>query len=353
MPDEQDGHKTGDAPKRKGISKKTRFEVFKRDSFACTYCGRAAPTVVLHVDHIKPVSEGGLNDIFNLTTACEDCNAGKGPRELSDQSTLAKQKASLDELNERRLQLEMMMEWREGLANVEAQQIEAVKNAIASHTAGERIVSEHGALHIKKWLKKFTLAEVLEAVDSAFSAHLELGASDRVMQQSWNKAFDAVPQFVSFNKSAREKPWLKDALYIRGILRVRHENGDLDEYYYGDALELIEAALQLNASVESMKALAKTTTVWGAFVGAVERFCTAQRAKGATPPPPIVQQAQARADEEEDRGQDYDERVDEERAEARRQNQAPGKPSFDWAEFDDPDPRFPELRDPKKRDYED
>ena len=29
--------------KRKTISKKTRFEVFKRDSFKCQYCGASAP----------------------------------------------------------------------------------------------------------------------------------------------------------------------------------------------------------------------------------------------------------------------------------------------------------------------
>ena len=39
------------SPKRKSISKKARFEVFKRDSFTCQYCGRTAPDVVLHLDH--------------------------------------------------------------------------------------------------------------------------------------------------------------------------------------------------------------------------------------------------------------------------------------------------------------
>jgi 5-methylcytosine-specific restriction endonuclease McrA len=28
---------------RKALSKKLRFEVFKRDNFTCQYCGRAAP----------------------------------------------------------------------------------------------------------------------------------------------------------------------------------------------------------------------------------------------------------------------------------------------------------------------
>jgi len=32
---------------RKTISKKIRFEVFKRDSFTCQYCGKSAPEIIL------------------------------------------------------------------------------------------------------------------------------------------------------------------------------------------------------------------------------------------------------------------------------------------------------------------
>ena len=36
--------------KRKSISKKLQFEVYKRDSFTCQYCGRKEPDVVLFID---------------------------------------------------------------------------------------------------------------------------------------------------------------------------------------------------------------------------------------------------------------------------------------------------------------
>lgn len=68
---------------RKPISKKKRFDVFKRDGFACQYCGATPPNAVLHVDHIIAVAEGGGNDITNLTTSCAACNLGKGARPLS------------------------------------------------------------------------------------------------------------------------------------------------------------------------------------------------------------------------------------------------------------------------------
>jgi hypothetical protein len=81
--------------KRKPLSKKTRFDVFKRDEFTCCYCGQKPPTVVLEVDHIVPVVEGGSDEIDNLTTACFDCNRGKSatplsrvPESVSDQRAL-------------------------------------------------------------------------------------------------------------------------------------------------------------------------------------------------------------------------------------------------------------------------
>ncbi len=63
--------------KRVQLSKKTRFEVFKRDGFTCQYCGATPPKSVLECDHIDPVSKGGTNDMYNLITSCFDCNRGK------------------------------------------------------------------------------------------------------------------------------------------------------------------------------------------------------------------------------------------------------------------------------------
>ncbi|OAM38196.1 MULTISPECIES: HNH endonuclease [Eikenella] len=112
--------------KRKSITKKLRFEVLKRDSFTCQYCGKAAPDVVLEIDYINPVSNGGDNDIMNLITLCRDCNQGKKHRTLDDHSVIQKQKAMLDELNQRREQLEMLMKWREELQEIDDQCIDAV-----------------------------------------------------------------------------------------------------------------------------------------------------------------------------------------------------------------------------------
>lgn len=67
--------------KRKGITPRERFEVLKRDGFACIYCGaRASADVALVIDHIEPHSAGGASHFDNYGTACQACNAGKAAR---------------------------------------------------------------------------------------------------------------------------------------------------------------------------------------------------------------------------------------------------------------------------------
>lgn len=71
--------------KRKGISKRLRFRIMKRDSFMCRYCGDRGDGVELVIDHITPVARGGTNDPDNLVTACWDCNSGKTDEPLDVQ----------------------------------------------------------------------------------------------------------------------------------------------------------------------------------------------------------------------------------------------------------------------------
>jgi hypothetical protein len=62
-----------------------RFEIFKRDNWTCQYCGRRAPAVEIQVEHVRPVSKGGSHDMWNLVTACRECNAGKSAIPLTSE----------------------------------------------------------------------------------------------------------------------------------------------------------------------------------------------------------------------------------------------------------------------------
>ena len=59
------------------VSKTLRYQILRRDNNTCRTCGRSAPEVKLHVDHVIPEALGGRTDAGNLQTLCADCNSGK------------------------------------------------------------------------------------------------------------------------------------------------------------------------------------------------------------------------------------------------------------------------------------
>lgn len=59
------------------VSKRLRYEILRRDSYTCRYCGASAPGTLLRVDHVTPVALGGTDQPSNLVASCEPCNSGK------------------------------------------------------------------------------------------------------------------------------------------------------------------------------------------------------------------------------------------------------------------------------------
>ncbi len=55
----------------------SRYNIMKRDSKKCQYCGASQN---LTIDHVFPKSRGGKDTWENLVTACDDCNVKKGNR---------------------------------------------------------------------------------------------------------------------------------------------------------------------------------------------------------------------------------------------------------------------------------
>lgn len=194
--------------KRKPISKKTRFEVFKRDGFKCQYCGRSAPDAVLEVDHVIPVAKGGTNDILNLITSCRDCNNGKGARELSDDSVLQKQKAQLDELNEKREQMEMMIEWRKELLSISEAQVDAISEFITKLTFGKHNLTSTGRQKVKKMIKEFGFDEVYTATEITFDKYYLAYEDDEDEVASASYAFDKIGGVCYYRKkNVTYKDW--------------------------------------------------------------------------------------------------------------------------------------------------
>lgn len=151
--------------KRKQLSKKIRFEVFKRDDFTCQYCGNVPPSVVLEVDHIIPVSKGGDNDINNIITSCFDCNRGKTNIELERITP-----ALADNLKTLKLKEEQLKEYRKFVANVKRRKTRDINkiSAIFEDVFPEReLTSKFKRISIGMFLDKLPLHEVEDSMEIA------------------------------------------------------------------------------------------------------------------------------------------------------------------------------------------
>lgn len=229
---------------RKPISKKLRFEVFKRDGFTCQYCGKSAPEVVLEVDHIKPVSKGGTNDILNLITSCFECNRGKSDKLLNENAVLDKQLDQLQQLNERRNQLEMMIEWRKGLKEIDDELVDILAEEFEDLSGA--IVNETGRTNLKKLTKKYDYVTLSDAIEESIEAYLD----------NCETAFKKIGSIAYFKTNPKANKD-KDLYYIRGIMKKRFSY--LDE---GLAIISLRKARDAGAENDELKEIALISNNW-------------------------------------------------------------------------------------------
>jgi hypothetical protein len=241
---------TSDKPKRKTIGDKLRFEVFKRDNFKCQYCGMSAPDVVLNVDHIDPVSNGGENDILNLVTSCRDCNSGKSDRLLSEHSMLDKQRKMLEDLEERRQQLQMMIQWREQLSNFDEEQASALAKII-NEKLKPVYVTEAGITTIGEWLNRFKLDELVKVVDEMIVPKTKDNSIDGA------EFMAKIPRIAAANRKPEVE---RELLYIRGILRKRLSY--IDER---KTLMWLHSAVHAGYCTDELKHFATVVRSWTEF----------------------------------------------------------------------------------------
>lgn len=233
--------------KRKGISKKLRFEVFKRDSFTCQYCGGSAPDVILHIDHIEPFSKGGENDILNLITACKDCNAGKSNRKLSEKTVIKVQKEQIEQLQEKREQLEMMYQWKKELLDIDESVIKYL-SAYWSCLLPGQILTINGLNTLRKYKKKFSMDVIMDAMRIATNIYLESDAKGKLKQESVDIALKKIGAICSIWEKEKEHPGIKDLYYIRGILKNRFDN--INPWY---TLQMLEEAFRAGIPISKLK----------------------------------------------------------------------------------------------------
>lgn len=244
--------------KREPITKKMRFEVFKRDKFTCQYCGRMAPDVVLEVDHINPVSEGGETELINLITSCRDCNRGKGKTRLSDNTAVKKQQKMLKDLADKNEQLEMMIKWKDELLAFDAKKADV----FADYLSKQYMVAlnESGYVKVKIWLKEFTVQELIVAADEAFK---------NTFHKTTDDAFNEIPKIAYYNKNPTS-PEVKQIMYLRKILinRLGCRKDRLQTVYEAIGYLLFER----NVDYETLKSICCTCSSWKEFAEMTEEF---------------------------------------------------------------------------------
>jgi 5-methylcytosine-specific restriction endonuclease McrA len=57
--------------------KARRVRILVRDAYRCRKCGRVVYGRAAHVDHIRPLEEGGTDDDENLQVLCESDHGAK------------------------------------------------------------------------------------------------------------------------------------------------------------------------------------------------------------------------------------------------------------------------------------
>lgn len=233
---------------RKSISKKLRFEIFKRDSFCCQYCGKSSPDVILEIDHINPVSKGGENDPLNLITACFDCNRGKSDRKLSSNSEASKQMDQLTAMNERKNQLEMIFKWKKELIRQKDYALKETESILMDIVGGDKSLTQSGRSILAQYLLKFTSIEIIDAFQAIF-----------LKTNCFEDSFKKIPNIINMQKLNETKPYMKDLFYIRGIIRNRFYNPDEYSLYHLEKMALC------GISAQEMMFVAKKTNNWIGF----------------------------------------------------------------------------------------
>lgn len=238
---------------RKSISKKVRFEIFKRDNFQCQYCGRYAPEVILEIDHITPIKHNGKTENINLITACFDCNHGKGSKELSDSQVLEQQREQLNELNTRKEQMQMLIQWKRELLKLEDTQINEIENLILKPY--NRSLTDIGRKNLRKVIKRYGFSETYESAQISLSNYYIETTTDEAGTKCFSKILNYIPRICANRERGITDPLFPRKAYLAGVLKNRFAYSNFQLF---ELRRDIDKVLNTPDKCEEAIALAKT-----------------------------------------------------------------------------------------------
>lgn len=184
------------------VSKRTRFEVLRRDNYTCRYC--RATDNPLTVDHVTPVALGGTDNPNNLVAACRDCNSGKSSSS-PDGATIA-------------MLTDAEVAFEKARANVLARH---AKKASATRRARQKFVDAWGFAEyecglpegwqasLSQWMSRgLTIDRIIDAVDIARSKkHIPAWARfNYAAKVCWNWIGELEDEFKAEAMAAQPRP---------------------------------------------------------------------------------------------------------------------------------------------------
>jgi hypothetical protein len=155
---------------RVNISKKLRFEIFKRDQFSCRYCGRTVSSeIVLEIDHVIPVHAGGTNEPLNLVTACFECNRGKGKTLLSAAPhVVVDMRVRAKLMKEQKAQIQALLKYRQEKQDLSLSFARtAIEPIIASLQNPDQDIPRQWFRSVDFFIRELSFEQVLRAAEMA------------------------------------------------------------------------------------------------------------------------------------------------------------------------------------------
>ena len=228
------------------FDKQLQYRIFGRDNFRCVYCENSVPEVVLDA-----VTESGNEDqegIDGYITVCDKCfdlffaDGEKGNHELPQTTDTPGEQA------------DMMIRWHR---ESQDSKNKCLRYAIEHfETRAECDLSDRGRKIMEKLIDMYPFKLILVSIEAACSQYL-VPEEDGYNHESINKAFNYVEKICYVKSSAKDKPYLKDLFYVRGILKNRFSYVDLVE-----SMRLLEDAYKTGYSIDTLKRIAKECTCW-------------------------------------------------------------------------------------------
>jgi len=240
------------------VYKRIKFEVFEKDGYKCQTCGAVAPNVTLQLHRLQEVqqNENWLDPAF-LSTACFDCE-----QKQTEQKSTAKKNGfmTLDDLEERLEQLKMLISWRKGLRKIKKGQLNSLIDYWQELVPGIYLNDDHKRT-ILSCMNKFTREEIKSAMEYAVKEFLILRQDGSIAQDSFQLAFEKIPEICLRTKKASENQEIENLYHIHDILK-----GKLEGFFDSErVIQWLNYARSWEVKLDELTHMAFKVTNWTQF----------------------------------------------------------------------------------------